>query len=174
MTGFSRRKWLNLTGISFLGLLITGVGVNAQLPQRPSGRHPWPEPKGAVRPKVILTHEAAPVTLFRQQIFVGPIPYVGQFPAYGSPPKGYVTSIDNTTGRYTLRFLKQGRSSQECDNPDAVVVLRPGGCLMGADLAAVYGTNTPYLPVVFVACIQEPAQAPDLVVIRVQYNLFTP
>jgi hypothetical protein len=117
------------------------------------------------------------VQLVRQPVWEGPIPYVATFPALGSIPDGRLQWMElpgPDLGNFELRFMKAGRSTAECGNPAAVVTLRPGHCLMASELAALYGSSAPSLPITFVACVgASAASAPDSVLIRVAYTYTT-
>jgi hypothetical protein len=108
---------------------------------------PGPPPAGETLQTVFLS---------RQTVGVGAaFVYGGRWPTVG-PGNGSLKKI--ALGRFfgsplvELRFIKRDHSSLECDRSDAVVRLSPGNSLSGQDLVSLFGSQTPQLPVVFVAC----------------------
>ncbi|MEN3308795.1 MAG: hypothetical protein V7603_4997 [Micromonosporaceae bacterium] len=89
----------------------------------------------------------------------GPIPYAGQFPPFGSA-QGHLLQIRYPSDGFpdsTLLLVKGGHSSQECNDPNAVVALSEGQATTPAQITAIYGqSQPPYTtlhPIGVVACL---------------------
>jgi hypothetical protein len=113
--------------------------------------------------------ETVRVNLQRVQITEGPIPYQGKYPPFGSVQPGHLLQITlPPQGSVVagLEFVKSGHSSQECGNPNAVVVLSAGQSTTTALMTAIYGVSKPTYsstsPVPFVACLLSPQGNPQL------------
>jgi hypothetical protein len=98
-------------------------------------------------------HDAT-VTLTAQPPVQGYIPFLGYYGG-GAGFKAVLTEVRNPVNfGVTLRFVKRNRSSNECGNPDAVIVLAPGAALTAAQMTELYGSATPSLQnrLAFLAC----------------------
>jgi len=102
----------------------------------------------------------------------GYIPFVG---TYGQNSSGNITSIQNPSKDTALLFVKKGRSSTECGNPDAVVRLGPEQTMTPEQRQAAFGlpagVTNPYLPATFVACVQTSNPSLSTVPINITYRL---
>jgi hypothetical protein len=92
------------------------------------------------------------LSLDRQMVYEGHIPYLGRFPTAGNLPSGTLRKVSLHSVWPALLFVKPGRSTAECDDPDAVVLLAPGTSLTAAEMTELFGAETPDLPIVFLAC----------------------
>ena len=54
---------------------------------------------------------------------------------------------------FVARFVKKGRSTNECNNPNAVVTLAPGEAATPSQLNELYGSSSPSGPIKFLACV---------------------
>ena len=107
----------------------------------------------------------------------GNIPYVGYtFPRYDQ----FLKRIENPSS-YTLRFIKPGYMSGDCNDPEAVVVLPPGGQITSTGLEEIYGISEPpganqspqgdYFGLFYNACIEEtPYGSPQYVYITAVFD----
>lgn len=100
------------------------------------------------------------VTLERQPVWEGFIPYLGRFPAFGVVPSGRMTQIrvpQIGPVDTTIYFVKAGRSTKECGNPEAVIPLDEGRSTTSQQIQAIFGQSEPRFsttsPLFFVACI---------------------
>jgi hypothetical protein len=100
------------------------------------------------------------VTLHRQQVTQGPIPYVGKYPELGVAPPGRLLQIrlpQVGLSDTAVLIVKAGRSTQECNSSDAVVRLHEGQTTTPAQITAIYGTAQPtfstLMPLFVVACV---------------------
>jgi hypothetical protein len=96
----------------------------------------------------------------RQPIYQGYIPYTLKFPAFGSID-GQLLEIANIrpdidTDPITLLIVLAGRSTGDCGNANAVVLLPPGKHSTPSDMEKIFGSKTPRLPVSIVSCIGTP------------------
>jgi len=103
--------------------------------------------------------ETDTVQLRRQIIVEGPVPYVGKFPEIGVVPPGRLLRLRLPPLGFpdvALAFVKRGHSTQECNNPSAVVVIGEGQTTTPAQLREIYGVDEPkfttHAPIPFVAC----------------------
>ena len=121
--------------------------------------------------------ETRTVSLERQIIVQGNVPYLGAFPSFGVVPKGHLLRIRVPgTGlpNLALAFVKRGHSTAECGNPSAVVVLSEGQTSTPQQLTDIFGVSEPEFtaldPVTFLACIAlDPPTSPlpDRVMIEI-------
>jgi hypothetical protein len=107
--------------------------------------------------------ETVPLDLVRQEIVEGPIPYLGRFPAFGTTRPGHLVQIRVPQSGPTdiaVLFVKAGRSTQECNNPSAVVQINEGQATTPAQITAIFGVAQPRFstlqPLNFVACLAAP------------------
>jgi Fibronectin type III domain len=116
------------------------------------------------------------VSLQRQPVIAGNIPYRSQFPPLGVG-SGRLTQVrfpQTGSADRTLYFVRQGRSTAECNNPSAVVPITEGQTTTPDQLEAIFGQEQPTYevsilvnrPLVFTACIN-PGTAPDFVSIQI-------
>lgn len=112
-------------------------------------------------------HEAS-VTMSAQPVTQGYVPFLGFFGG-GTGFDAVLTQVRNPGGGSPLSFVKPGRSTQECGNPNAVVALAPGAALTATQMATLYGSATPSLHnrIAFLACAATPYSA---VFINVTYR----
>lgn len=110
------------------------------------------------------------VPLTRQPIVQGNIPYLGRFPTSGNLPSGTLRKVSLHSAWPALFFVKPGRSTDECDDPEAVVVLAPGTSLTADEMTELYGAATPNLPVVFLACAQATPTLYEWIPIQITYR----
>jgi hypothetical protein len=109
------------------------------------------------------------VSLQRQMVWEGFIPYLGRFPAFGVVPPGRLLKIripQIGPVDLTVYFVKAGRSTTECNNPNAVVPLNEGQSTTPTQINAIFGQTEPRFsttaPLTFVACIGiNSGEAPD-------------
>ncbi|QIM23149.1 hypothetical protein G7075_14160 [Phycicoccus sp. HDW14] len=110
------------------------------------------------------------LNLARQDATSGPIPYLGRFPTWGDIPGGALRGVSLNAAWPALLFVKPGRATSECNNPDAVVRLAPGASLSADELTELYGSANPALPVVFLACAEPTAAVYNWIPVRVTYR----
>ena len=118
------------------------------------------------------------IQLFQQTVFEGPIPYVTTYPPVGFLT-GNLTQIKIPSpdpGISYVSFIKVRHSTEECNNPDAVVTLRPGESTTPNTLAEIFGVASPAFPVSFIACIGVPQgqPLPTSVAITITYTYTSP
>jgi hypothetical protein len=111
-----------------------------------------PEPPG---------EQTRTVTLQRQDIVEGNIPYVGRFPPFGVVPRARLLRIRLPhvgLPDLALAFVKRSRSTEDCGDPNAVVLLAEGQTTTPAQLTEIYGVPQPEFstqnPLFFVACLR--------------------
>ncbi len=106
-----------------------------------------------------------------------PVPYATTFPSFGTID-GNLIKVQNPTPNpfnsnpVTLAFLKPGHSSLECNTASSIIVLTPGSVMSSGDMQTLFGSSTPKLPVLFLACISTPQApiTPDFVSLDVTYT----
>jgi len=120
------------------------------------------------------------VTLERQQVTQGPIPYLGRFPAFGTIQPGRVLSIQNPQrpgfDTITLFFVRPGHSTTECGNASAVVQLNQGQTTTPAQMTSAFGVAQPPFstlsPLNFLACASTTSgQLLNTIQINITYQL---
>lgn len=113
-----------------------------------------------------IVPQVVTMSLQRQTIVEGPIPYAGQFPPFGTVQAGHLLQIavPINSGVLALRIVKVGHSSEECGDDNAVVTVLEGSQTTPTELAAIFGV--PY-PIKFstsgislVACVAQPGGEP--------------
>jgi len=123
---------------------------------------PSPAAPGSVTPTVTPPTQPATrtVTLTRQQVTQGPIPYLGKFPPFGVVPPGVLLQIRIPQIGFSdtsVLFVKPGHSTEECNDPNAVIQVNEGQTTTSAQISAIYGQSQPPFstvsPLYFVACI---------------------
>ncbi|MCP3889377.1 MAG: hypothetical protein GY781_13340 [Gammaproteobacteria bacterium] len=110
------------------------------------------------------------VQLQRQDIVQGNIPYTGRFPTIGQLPSGILKNVRSITGYPLLSFVKPGRSTEDCNQANAVVRLNPGNELSPANIKTLFGSKTPALPVYFNACAGASQQLYNWIPIKITYE----
>jgi hypothetical protein len=77
--------------------------------------------------------------------------WTGRFPTIGTLD-GTLTRVANPRNSVWLGFLKSSYGSDDCGNPDAYVLLRPGDTMTEDQMSTLFGSSSPALPVPFVVC----------------------
>ena len=102
--------------------------------------------------------ETLPVSL-SHKISDGPVHYVGKYPGFGVVPAGRLLRIRLPQIGFpdvALAFVKRSHSTQECNDPSAVVVIGEGQTTTPAQLMEIYGVVEPrfttLMPIPFLAC----------------------
>ena len=119
--------------------------------------------------------ETTTVSLNRQVIVQGFVPYLGQFPLFGVVPAGRLLRIRLPQSGFSnsaLSFLKPGHSTEECGNASAVVVIGEGQTTTSAQMMDIYGVAEPRFtttaPIPFIACYStDSAAIPNFVTIEI-------
>lgn len=130
----------------------------------------WPLPRTDPAPEAEPEDKTFNVSMNRQQIYEGFIPYLGRFPTGGNLPSGTLRKVSLHSAWPALFFVKPGKSTDECNDPSAVVVLSPGTSLTASQMAELYGAETPDLPIVFLACVQATTALYDFIPLRITYR----
>jgi hypothetical protein len=89
------------------------------------------------------------VSLSPQQIAQGWIPYLGSF---GQDTGGYLLSVQNASWSHTLRLVKPNGSTNPCGVLNASVSIEPAARMTTDQMRILYGSETPLLPITFIAC----------------------
>lgn len=90
------------------------------------------------------------LTLSRQEIVEGMIPYFGRF----SISNGRLEKVKLLSQWPTLYFVKSGFNTSQCNQSNAVVVLNPSSELSSSQMQTLFGSIKPSSPIDFVACAQ--------------------
>jgi hypothetical protein len=136
----------------------------------------WQGPSGVVSPPPVMPPpplEETKRVYLQKQPSSGPIPYVAQFPAFGTIKNGNFKSIKNLANVFNpmnMYFVKNGHSTDDCFTPDAAVVLGPQQSTTLDDNSLIYGSATPALPVGIIACVALKGSLPDSVPVDVTYT----
>jgi len=138
----------------------------------PAGESPPSNNVLATTPNVEETEQ---VSLSRQVIVQGFVPYVGRFPPFGVVPAGRLLRIRLPQSGFpdsALAFVKRGHSTQECGDASAVVVIGEGQTTTPAQLMEIYGVAEPRFttpaPIPFLACyFTSPGLTPGFVTIEI-------
>jgi hypothetical protein len=77
--------------------------------------------------------------------------WTARFPSIGGSD-AVLTRVANPRNSVWLGFLKPGRGSDECGDPDAYVLLLPGDTMTDGQMEEAFGAESPELPITFVAC----------------------
>lgn len=113
---------------------------------------PSPGPDPAPDPEPEPEEHTFTVWMDAQPIFEGDIPYVGSWgPIPGTRMIRFQVVRGGLTG-FAMLFLKPGRSTTECDDPDAFVQITDGATATTAQIEEIFGTPEPTGRVFFVAC----------------------
>jgi hypothetical protein len=120
-----------------------------------------------VPPALPSPPETVTVSLERQVIIEGPIPWLGAFPSLGVVPPGRVHKIlfpQSGSVDTFLAFAKIGHSTEEFPDSNAFVTLTEGQSTTAAQMTAIFGVATPPYstpnPIYFVAVFGEPPSSP--------------
>lgn len=135
----------------------------------------WVDDQAPPPPPPPSEPETRTVALNRQPVVSGFIPYLGQFPPFGSVQPGAVVSFryPQVGSRDTaLSFVKPGRSTSECGDPGAVVVVNEGQTATAAQISAIFGQERPRFatgrPLNFLACYSGPSSTlPNFINIQI-------
>lgn len=95
------------------------------------------------------------VGLRNQQIIQGFVPYLGSF---GENTRGNLLTVQNASSSATLLFVKPGKSTINCGDPNATVLVAPRASMTADQMKILYGSVTPRLPITFLACLAAPTQ----------------
>lgn len=109
------------------------------------------------------------VALAAQPVVQGWIPYLGSF---GGGTNGTLQTVQNASQTATLLFVKPGRKTEQCGDPSATIPLPPGASMTADQRKALYGSETPRLPITFLACVTTPTpQSISLTFLNITYRL---
>ena len=109
------------------------------------------------------------LALSAQQITQGWVPYKGSF---GQNTKGNLLSVENASQNATLMFVKPGKSTNDCSDPNATVRVAPRGMMTADQMKTLYGSAAPRLAINFLACLTTPApQSISLTFLNITYKL---
>lgn len=115
--------------------------------------------------------------LTRQNVWSGYVPYVGTFPAFGAID-GELLEISAPADllvRYGIVSISipkaaLGHDTADCGDPDKLVTLGPAESTSPADLADIFGSEAPPLPVTIAACASASITDGFLVELRYRYR----
>jgi len=80
--------------------------------------------------------------------------------------------VRNASPSATLLFLKPGQSITGCSVPNATVRVAPRATLTSDQMKTLYGSETPWLPITFLACLSSPtSQSISLTHLNITYKL---
>ena len=109
------------------------------------------------------------VPMSAQQINQGWVPYLGSF---GQNTRGNLLTAQNASQSATLLFVKPGKSTNDCSDPTATIRVAPRGMMTADQLKTLYGSQTPRLPINFLACLTTPtSQSISLTYLNITYKL---
>lgn len=109
------------------------------------------------------------VGLSAQPITNGWVPYLGSF---GQNTRGTLLSVQNASQSATLMFVKPGKSTNECSDPNATLRVAPRAMMTADQMKTLYGSATPRLPINFLAClITTTPQSISLTFLNISYKL---
>jgi hypothetical protein len=109
------------------------------------------------------------VALSAQQVNQGWVPYAGSF---GQNTKGNLLTVQNASQSATLLFVKPGKSTNDCSDPNATVRVAPRATMTADQMKTLYGSATPRLAVNFLACLTTPTpQSISLTFLNITYKL---
>jgi hypothetical protein len=109
------------------------------------------------------------VAMSAQPVTQGWIPYRGTF---GVGTRGVLLSARNSSPSATLMFVKPGSSTSMCSNPTATLRVAPRAAMTADQMKTLYGSETPRLPITFLACISAPtSQSISLTHVNITYKL---
>lgn len=111
------------------------------------------------------------LTLSAQQITQGWVPYLGKFPILGIA-NGNLLTVRNDSSSATLLFVKPGKSTNNCGDPNATFRVAPRATMTTEQMKTLYGSETPRLPITFLACLSSPTpQSISLTHVTITYKL---
>ncbi|ERN42642.1 fibronectin type III domain protein, partial [Rubidibacter lacunae KORDI 51-2] len=108
--------------------------------------------------KIPIAPREFSVTLKRQPIIEGFVPYLGKYPEFGiASGRLQKIRIPQIGSRdFVLRFVKPGFSTANCGNPNAVISIPEGGTTTSEEIMQIYGVTEPRYssaqPISFLAC----------------------
>ena len=115
------------------------------------------------------TPKSFSVGLSAQQITNGWVPYLGSF---GQNTKGNLLTVQNASQSATLLFVKPGKSTSDCSDPNATVRVAPRASMTADQMKTLYGSATPRLAINFLACLTTPTpQSISLTFLNITYKL---
>jgi hypothetical protein len=117
------------------------------------------------------TPQSFSLALRAQPVIQGWIPYLGSF---GENTRGNLLTVQNASQSGTLLFVKPGKSTNDCSDPDATVRVAPSAMMTADQMKTLYNSATPRLPINFIACLTTPTptqQPISLTYINVTYKL---
>jgi len=113
--------------------------------------------------------ESFSLALQPQQVIQGYVPYLGSF---GENIKGNLLTVQNASQTGTLLFVKPGKSSNDCGDPNATVIVAPRATMTADQMKALYGSAMPRLAVNFLACLAVPPSQPiGLTFLNLSYHM---
>jgi len=115
------------------------------------------------------TPKSFSVGLSAQQITNGWVPYLGSF---GQNTKGNLLTVQNASQSATLLFVKPGKSTSDCSDPNATVRVAPRASMTADQMKTLYGSATPRLAINFLTCLTTPTpQSISLTFLNITYKL---
>jgi hypothetical protein len=113
----------------------------------------------------------ATVTLAAQPVEEGFVPFFGSFGGGVGAQGETLRSITNPFPNVAILFVKNGHSTNQCDEASAVITLGPSSTFSGPQLASLYGSSTPALPLEIVACVAASSNVTSVPLNIVYYGL---
>jgi hypothetical protein len=81
-------------------------------------------------------------------------------------------TVQNASQSATLMFVKPGKSTINCSDPNATVRVAPRASMTADQMKTLYGSVTPRLPIIFLACLATPTpQSISLTFVNITYKL---
>jgi len=109
------------------------------------------------------------LALKAQQINQGWVPYLGSF---GQNTRGNLLTVQNASQNATLLFVKPGKSTNDCSDPNATLRVAPRAMMTADQMKTLYGSATPRLAISFLACLTTPTpQSISLTYLNLTYKL---
>jgi hypothetical protein len=119
--------------------------------------------------KTPSTPQSFTVAMSALQVTSGWVPYRGSF---GGGTRGNLLSVRNASPSATLMFLKPGKSTTECSSPTATLRVAPRAAMTADQMKTLYSSETPRLPITFLACVSSPTSQPiSLTHLNITYKL---
>jgi len=106
------------------------------------------------------------VAMKRQQITDGWVPFLAVF---GENTKGNLLSVQNADQKGSLWFVKPGKRTNNCSDPNATVRVPPRQMMTHDQMKILYGSVTPRLPIYFLACLS--STTPPLSILNTYVNI---
>lgn len=111
------------------------------------------------------------LTLSAHPINQGWVPYVGKFPIIGVA-NGNLLTVQNASSSATLMFLKPGKTTPDCADPNATIRVAPRAMMTADQMKILYGPASPRFPISFLACLTTPTtQTISSTPINITYKL---